>query len=89
MECLAAVLSVTRDSVWKKKREKKSLSSDNALIFESGLCSCLQASWEDDRLTFTVHLEEKDSPENLHWDIKKTYMDIIYFRNRWQVNVLR
>lgn len=42
------------------------------------------AFWKDDRLTFTVHLEEKDSPENLHWDIKKTYMDIIYFRNRWQ-----
>ncbi|XP_075902629.1 uncharacterized protein LOC142901815 [Nelusetta ayraudi] len=42
------------------------------------------ASWEDDRLTLTVHLEEKDSPENLQWDIKKTYMDIVYFRNRWQ-----
>lgn len=54
-----------------------------------GVCLGLQASWEADQLTFTVHLEEKDSPENLQWDIKKTYMDIVYFRNRWQVNVLR
>lgn len=71
------------------EKRKKSLSSDSVLIFESGVCSRLQASWEDDRLTFTVHLEEKDSPENLHWDIKKTYMDVVYFRNRWQVNILR
>ncbi|CAJ1058783.1 uncharacterized protein si:rp71-46j2.7 [Xyrichtys novacula] len=42
------------------------------------------AYWEGEELTFTVHLEEKDSPENLQWDIKKTYMDVIYFRNRWQ-----
>ncbi|XP_029965109.1 uncharacterized protein LOC115401081 [Salarias fasciatus] len=42
------------------------------------------ADWEDEELTFTLHLEEKDSPENLQWDIKKTYMDVIYFRNRWQ-----
>ncbi|CAN9515099.1 unnamed protein product [Ophioblennius macclurei] len=42
------------------------------------------ADWEDEKLTFTLHLEERDSPENLQWDIKKTYMDVIYFRNRWQ-----
>lgn len=42
------------------------------------------AEWENEELKFTVHLEEKDSPENLQWDIKKTYMDVIYFRNRWQ-----
>ncbi|XP_051276489.1 uncharacterized protein si:rp71-46j2.7 isoform X1 [Dicentrarchus labrax] len=42
------------------------------------------ADWEDEELTFTLHLEEKDSPENLQWDIRKTYMDVIYFRNRWQ-----
>ncbi|KAM4732651.1 uncharacterized protein FYW61_008349 isoform 2-T2 [Anableps anableps] len=42
------------------------------------------ADWEGDELIFTVHLEEKDSPENLQWDIKKTYMDVVYFRNRWQ-----
>ncbi|XP_041846936.1 uncharacterized protein si:rp71-46j2.7 isoform X2 [Melanotaenia boesemani] len=42
------------------------------------------ADWEEEKLIFTVHLEEKDSPENLLWDIKKTYMDVIYFRNRWQ-----
>ncbi|XP_019109018.2 uncharacterized protein si:rp71-46j2.7 isoform X2 [Larimichthys crocea] len=40
--------------------------------------------WEDEELSFTVHLEEKDSPENLQWDIRKTYMEVIYFRNRWQ-----
>ncbi|XP_058506524.1 uncharacterized protein si:rp71-46j2.7 [Solea solea] len=42
------------------------------------------ADWEDDELTFTVHLEEKNSPENLQWDIRKTYVDVIYFRNIWQ-----
>ncbi|XP_071395531.1 uncharacterized protein [Centroberyx affinis] len=40
--------------------------------------------WENEELIFTVHLEEKDNPENLQWDIKKTHMDVIYFRNRWQ-----
>ncbi|XP_019937841.1 uncharacterized protein [Paralichthys olivaceus] len=39
---------------------------------------------EDEELTFTVHLAENNSPENLQWDIRKTYMDVIYFRNRWQ-----
>lgn len=39
---------------------------------------------EDEELTFTVHLEENNTPENLQWDIRKTYMDVIYFRNRWQ-----
>ncbi|XP_054453699.1 uncharacterized protein si:rp71-46j2.7 [Anoplopoma fimbria] len=43
-----------------------------------------RADWEDEELIFTVHLEEKGSPENLQWDIRKTYMDVIYFRNRWQ-----
>ncbi|KAM9376914.1 uncharacterized protein KZ484_009346 isoform 2-T2 [Pholidichthys leucotaenia] len=42
------------------------------------------AGWEDEELIFTIHIEEKDSPENLQWDIKKTYMDVIHFRNRWQ-----
>nr|XP_057920913.1 uncharacterized protein si:rp71-46j2.7 isoform X2 [Doryrhamphus excisus] len=42
------------------------------------------AEWENEELIFTVHLEERDSPENLHWDIKKKYMEFIYFRNRWQ-----
>lgn len=45
----------------------------------------LQADWEEDELIFTVHLEEEESPENLQWDIRKTYMDVIHFRNRWQV----
>ncbi|XP_031158834.2 uncharacterized protein si:rp71-46j2.7 isoform X2 [Sander lucioperca] len=42
------------------------------------------ADWDDEKLIFTVHLEEKGSPENLQWDIRKTYMDVIYFRNTWQ-----
>ncbi|XP_047210350.1 uncharacterized protein si:rp71-46j2.7 [Girardinichthys multiradiatus] len=42
------------------------------------------ADWEDSELIFAVHLEEKDSPENLQWDIKKAYMDVVHFRNRWQ-----
>nr|XP_020451535.1 uncharacterized protein LOC109957743 [Monopterus albus] len=40
--------------------------------------------WEDQDLIFTVHLEENNSPENLQWDIRKTYMDVVHFRNRWQ-----
>lgn len=71
------------------RKEKNILSSDSPLVVDPGICLGLQASWEGDQLTFTVHLEEKDSPENLHWEIKKTYMDIVYFRNRWQVDVLR
>ncbi|XP_033992526.1 uncharacterized protein si:rp71-46j2.7 isoform X2 [Trematomus bernacchii] len=42
------------------------------------------AEWDGEELIFTFHLEEKGSPENLQWDIKKTYMDVVYFRNRWQ-----
>ncbi|XP_019726874.1 uncharacterized protein LOC109516611 isoform X1 [Hippocampus comes] len=42
------------------------------------------AGWENEELIFTVHLEERDSPENFQWDIKKKYTDVIYFRNRWQ-----
>lgn len=80
---------LSQETLCGKRKEKKKLVFNSALIFESGVSSRLQASWEDDRLTLTVHLEEKDSPENLQWDIKKTYMDIVYFRNRWQVNVLR
>ncbi|XP_042349518.1 uncharacterized protein si:rp71-46j2.7 isoform X2 [Plectropomus leopardus] len=43
-----------------------------------------RANWQDGELIFTIHLEEKGSPENLQWDIRKSYMDVIYFRNRWQ-----
>ncbi|CAL8306107.1 unnamed protein product [Arctogadus glacialis] len=39
---------------------------------------------EEEELFFTLHLEERDSPENLSWDIRKTYLQVIYFRNRWQ-----
>ncbi|KAJ3587436.1 hypothetical protein NHX12_011033 [Muraenolepis orangiensis] len=35
-------------------------------------------------LFFTLHLAERDNPENLSWDIRKTYLQVIYFRNRWQ-----
>ncbi|XP_053179618.1 uncharacterized protein si:rp71-46j2.7 [Scomber japonicus] len=48
------------------------------------LVSIPHVDWDTEELIFTVHLEEKDSPENLQWDIRKSYMDIIYFRNRWQ-----
>ncbi|XP_035388197.1 uncharacterized protein si:rp71-46j2.7 isoform X2 [Electrophorus electricus] len=34
---------------------------------------------EDEELCFTVHLKECDSPENLHWDVKKTQADIVEF----------
>lgn len=40
---------------------------------------------EGEDLTFSIHLEENHSPENLQWDIRKTYLDVIYFRNRWEV----
>ncbi|CAL9707044.1 unnamed protein product [Knipowitschia caucasica] len=43
-----------------------------------------QADVENEALLFTVHLEEKGSPENLQWDIRKSYQDIVYFYNRWQ-----
>ncbi|CAB1337215.1 unnamed protein product [Coregonus sp. 'balchen'] len=39
---------------------------------------------ENEEMCFTVHLEERDNPENLHWDVRKTQTDIIHFRNLWQ-----
>lgn len=39
---------------------------------------------ENEELYFTVHLEERDNPENLHWNVRKTQTDIIHFRNLWQ-----
>lgn len=42
------------------------------------------ADVENEGLIFTIHLEEKGSPENLQWDIRKSYMDIVHFYNRWQ-----
>ena len=48
-------------------------------------CYCLQMERENEEMCFTVHLEERDNPENLHWDVKKTQTDIIHFRNLWQV----
>ncbi|XP_020308474.1 uncharacterized protein LOC109864866 isoform X2 [Oncorhynchus kisutch] len=39
---------------------------------------------ENEEMCFTVHLEERDNPENLHWDVKKTQTDIIHFCNLWQ-----
>lgn len=48
-------------------------------------CYCLQMERENEELCFTVHLEERDNPENLHWDVRKTQTDIIHFRNLWQV----
>ncbi|XP_041693577.1 uncharacterized protein LOC121532007 [Coregonus clupeaformis] len=39
---------------------------------------------ENEELCFTVHLEERDNPENLHWNVRKTQTDIIHFCNLWQ-----
>ncbi|XP_067103922.1 uncharacterized protein si:rp71-46j2.7 [Osmerus mordax] len=39
---------------------------------------------DDEELCFTIHLEERDNPENLQWDVRKTRTDVIYFLNRWQ-----
>ncbi|KAK7138058.1 hypothetical protein R3I94_013632 [Phoxinus phoxinus] len=39
---------------------------------------------ESEELCFTVHLEERNNPENLHWDVKKTQSDILNFYNFWQ-----
>ncbi|XP_048031685.1 uncharacterized protein si:rp71-46j2.7 isoform X1 [Megalobrama amblycephala] len=40
---------------------------------------------ENEELCFTVHLEERNNPENLHWDVKKTQSDILHFHSLWQV----
>ncbi|XP_072519677.1 uncharacterized protein [Salminus brasiliensis] len=37
---------------------------------------------EEDTLCFTVHLEEKNNCENLHWDVKKTQSELVEFYNR-------
>ncbi|KAG9272678.1 hypothetical protein AMEX_G13698 [Astyanax mexicanus] len=34
---------------------------------------------EDEKLCFTVHLEENNNKENLHWDVKKTKSEIVEF----------
>ncbi|XP_052010493.1 uncharacterized protein LOC127663100 isoform X2 [Xyrauchen texanus] len=39
---------------------------------------------EKKELCFTIHLEERDNPENLHWDVKKTQSDILHFHSLWQ-----
>lgn len=39
---------------------------------------------ENDELCFTVHLEERNNPENLHWDVRKTQSDILNFHSLWQ-----
>ncbi|XP_077092362.1 uncharacterized protein LOC143744602 isoform X3 [Siphateles boraxobius] len=39
---------------------------------------------DSEELCFTVHLEERDNPENLHWDVKKTQSDILHFYRLWQ-----
>ncbi|XP_017562627.1 uncharacterized protein si:rp71-46j2.7 isoform X1 [Pygocentrus nattereri] len=36
---------------------------------------------EDDALCFTIRLEEKNNPENLHWVVKKTQSEIVEFYN--------
>lgn len=40
---------------------------------------------ENEELCFTIHLEEKNNPENLNWDVKKTQSDILNFHSLWLV----
>ncbi|XP_055368462.1 uncharacterized protein si:rp71-46j2.7 isoform X2 [Betta splendens] len=42
------------------------------------------AEWEDEDLILGVHLAETDSPETLQWSLRKSYMDVVRFRNRLQ-----
>ncbi|XP_016087641.1 uncharacterized protein [Sinocyclocheilus grahami] len=39
---------------------------------------------ENEELCFTLHLEEKNNPENLNWDVKKTQSEILNFHSLWQ-----
>ncbi|XP_063045691.1 uncharacterized protein LOC134439715 [Engraulis encrasicolus] len=39
---------------------------------------------KNEDLCFTVHLEERDNPDNLHWDVTKTGTDLLHFHSRWQ-----
>ncbi|KTG35913.1 hypothetical protein cypCar_00008243, partial [Cyprinus carpio] len=39
---------------------------------------------ENEELCFTLHLEEKNNPENLNWDVKKTQSDVHNFCSLWQ-----
>ncbi|XP_052429529.1 uncharacterized protein LOC127970876 isoform X1 [Carassius gibelio] len=39
---------------------------------------------ENEELCFVLHLEEKNNPENLNWDVKKTQSDILHFHSLWQ-----
>lgn len=36
-------------------------------------------------MCFTVHLEERNNPENFNWDVRKTQSDILHFHSLWQV----
>ncbi|XP_066504635.1 uncharacterized protein si:rp71-46j2.7 isoform X2 [Hoplias malabaricus] len=36
---------------------------------------------KEEILWFTIHLEEINNPENLHWDVKKTQLEIVDFYN--------
>ncbi|XP_056625892.1 uncharacterized protein si:rp71-46j2.7 isoform X2 [Triplophysa dalaica] len=39
---------------------------------------------ENDELCFMVHLEERNNPENLQWDVRKTQSEILHFHSLWQ-----
>ncbi|KAI4885353.1 hypothetical protein NFI96_014327 [Prochilodus magdalenae] len=39
---------------------------------------------EDETLCFTLHLDEKNNPENLHWDVQKTQSEIVDFYNHYK-----
>lgn len=36
-------------------------------------------------MCFMVHLEERNNPENLQWDVRKTQSEILHFHSLWQV----
>ncbi|XP_076877265.1 uncharacterized protein LOC143526639 isoform X1 [Brachyhypopomus gauderio] len=39
---------------------------------------------ESGEMIFTIHLNESGSPENLHWDVKKTRADIVEFYSHFK-----
>ncbi|TRY97955.1 hypothetical protein DNTS_000286 [Danionella cerebrum] len=41
---------------------------------------------ENEELSFTVHLEERNNPENLQWDVKKTQSELLGFHGHCQVS---
>lgn len=40
---------------------------------------------EEDELCFTFHLEERNNPENFHWDVKRNQSVVIEFYYQFKV----